>query len=279
MDATQRKYGWRADREDRAFLRATAKPFHFVRTFSAPEEIDPRPWIRIEDQGQIGSCSGNSLSTILELCNWIATRGGIVQLSRMFSYLAAQKIDNIHGDEGATISGAIRGAMQYGCCLESTFPYPTAYVPLESVPPAAIAEGKHHLLRSHAVMQNYRDCFEFLASGMGGVQIGINWTQELADNKSGVIESARGQNLGGHALAIVGYTRRKDRAGRNYLILINSWGEKWGNRGTAEIAPSLFDAWGRDGYSEMVAASDLQSFDRARDTDWVRNSPWFKRAA
>ena len=142
-----RALGWLQHKEDRAHLKLTATPFSISGTFTAPDAIDPRSWMTIEDQGQMGSCSGNAMTSCLELLNWFDTGGDVVQLSRMFSYLAAQKMDGLLGrDTGATISGAVKAAKTFGTCLESTFPYPSRYV--DSIPTAALSEAGEHRPRS-----------------------------------------------------------------------------------------------------------------------------------
>lgn len=263
--------GWRHDLEDSDYLHADAGLMRALpETFDAPEAIDPRGWLKIEDQGQVGSCSGHAMSSCCEVLNWIDTAGGEVQLSRMFAYLMGQKEDGIRGDNGATISGVVKSAKRNGICLESTFPYPGRYV--SEIPDAAVGEAKDHKILQHQPLSNYADCFRWLATGAGVIEIGIPWRSDLANNRNGVIEQAGGQNYGGHALAIVGYTTRKDSSGRNYLIMANSHGTGWGKNGFAEIAPSLFDAWGRDSYSEMIGVTDIEEFDGGR-VDWLKNNP------
>ena len=119
----------------------------------------------------------------------------------------------------------------------------------------------HNKVRAHTVLTNggYEACFRCVAAGHA-IEIGIPWVESHAENRDGVLEQACGRNLGGHALAIVGYTRRVDREGRKYLLMANSHGPEWGNNGWAEVAPCLFDQWARDGFSELIGISDLQTF-------------------
>lgn len=246
--------GWRRDLEDHDWLRATGIVLPSALAFKAPEEIDLRGWLKVEDQGQMGSCAGNSLASCEEVLAWIKT-GKPIQLSRMFAYLAAQRMSGIRGDQGATITGAIQAAMKMGCCYESTFPYPQQYT--SNIPEAAIKEAKPNLVRNHSVLNSYAECFNWLAAGVGAIQIGIAWTSELANNKSGVIETDNGQNYGGHALAVVGFSKRTDSQGRRYLWMVNSHGLSWGRSGWAEVAPRLFDKWCREQQSEVIGITDL----------------------
>lgn len=250
--------GCRLDLERRAELHGSAAPLKITKTFAVPEEIDPREKLRVENQQRMGSCSGQAMSSNGEYLQVVAT-GEKIHLSAMYSYLAGQTMDGLLGnDSGATITGSVRGAREMGLCLETTFPYPDQYTP--RIPEAARTEGPEHPIRRHVICRSHEDCFTWLSSGVGGIIIGIMWTEELAENKSGVIQSARGAVYGGHALAVVGYSRRKDSKGRNYLWMLNSHGESWGRNGWAEVAPALFDQWGKDRGAEMIGVTDLQVF-------------------
>jgi len=255
--------GWAEPYEDRDGL--VAESYDLApppAVFTAPEFLDPREHLRVEDQGRIGSCSGNATTTVEELVAFYQT-GQRHEFSRMGAYLAAQKIDGLLGrDAGATISGQARRAKQYGTAPESVFPYPTAYT--ATIPDAYWAAAEVRQTRSTTKLRSYQEVFDFLARGIGGVVIGIPWKASLANAQSGVIEQSSGQNYGGHALAIIGYLPaskggRSDRQGRPYLIMQNSHGLRWANKGCALIAPPLFDEWGRDGYSEMIGFSDMEN--------------------
>jgi C1A family cysteine protease len=269
-----RNYGWRHDLEDRAWLRGAQVPFDAVRfrAVRPPPQIDPRPSLTIKDQKELGACSGFSRATLSEVLNSIKTKGdGTAILSPMFAYLTNQEECGCFGsDDGATIAGSVQAAMKAGICREETFPYTGVYT--TNIPSSAFDEGGQHLVKSHAVLNGYNDCFHYLATGTGVIQIGIPVTEGF-ENCTGALNQAamNGNDLGGHALAIVGYTPRKDSQGRNYLILVNSWGTGWGENGTAEVEPALFDQWSRDGYSELIGISDLQAYEDSTDdrTDWV----------
>jgi C1A family cysteine protease len=263
---TNRRYnGWRHDAEPAA-LRTSAAPFRMAREFTAPEEIDHRAWLAIEDQGNQGSCSGHALSSCLEVCNYYDTQGEIVQLSRQFAYIMAQTVDGLLGrDDGATIYGSVEGAKRFGICREELWPYSGKYV--TDAPPGAKEEAARHRLLQHVVLKSYDDTFRWLASGVGAVTIGV-MIRESWMNAKGTIETQSGRVVGGHAMAVLGYSKRKDSAGRNYLLLANSWGKSWGAAGWAEINPRLFDQWGSDRNAELIGVTDLEEFS-PRPVDWT----------
>jgi len=267
------RLGWLADEEKRYALHATATPFDkSLFRGDPPEEFDPRPWLKIENQQNMGSCAGHACSSVLEVCNWIDTQGEIVQLSRMYAYIMGQKESGIVGDRGATISGVVKSAKRNGICLEKTHPYPDPVRYTREISDKAHAEAAEHKLINHSVLEDYDDVYKFIASGVGAVEIGIKWVSSLRNN-GGVVDRLSGGGGGGHALAIVGWTKRKDTQGRNYLIMANSHGTRWGKNGFAEIAPRLFDQWGEERYSEMIGMSDLQEYG-TRSLSFVNDFDW-----
>lgn len=250
--------GYRKADEDLSALEATEKPMAAM-AFAAPESVDHSGWLKVEHQGSLSSCTGNAESSVFEVCNYIKTAGGIVQVSRWFAYIQAQKASGFFGsDQGASIDGSRRAAENVGNCLEPTLPYPKQYV--TTIPAAAITEAADHQLLSHVVLRSYSEDFNFIASGQGAIIIGVDWTTGMRAC-TGIMElsTLKGGMLGGHAMAIVGYTKRKAADGRNYLHLVNSHGTTWGNKGWAEVAPAVIDLW-HQRREVMIGFSDLESW-------------------
>lgn len=257
--------GWRKDLESVRSLHASSVPFRCGSPAEVPEEVNHRSWLQIEMQSSLSSCSGHALTSSLEVCNRIATGGGVVQLSRMFAYLVGQKQCGLIGrDEGCTIEGVVDGAKLVGSCLEATFPYPNRY--MTDIPAAAIAEAPAHKIRTHTPMRSYDDCFGFLSAGLGSLIAGVRWVNALAQN-NGVVERLGGRMWGYHAIPLVGYTRRKDPDGRHYLDLPNSHDVDWGDQGWAEIAPRVVDQWFEEG-AVIIGVSDLETFSPRQIKSW-----------
>ena len=64
--------GYAIEFENRASLRAGATPAELLFQGDLPDRVDPRKsklwtedWLRVENQGQIGSCQGNALTECL----------------------------------------------------------------------------------------------------------------------------------------------------------------------------------------------------------------------
>lgn len=249
------RWGWAHDKEDLDRLQSESQEFFLsVRgQFEAPAEIDPRGWHKIENQRSMGSCQGHALSSVCEMCYRIAT-GKIIHFSRMWCYIGTQRIDGITGDRGSTITGGRDLASKHGVCREETWPYPQRYT--RDIPDGCEDEAKEFKIKSHTILRSYHDTFAYLASGQGGVEIGISWNSSC-DPRNGVIASYKSGRGGGHAVSLLGYSSRKDNQDRNYLWMANSWGEQWGNNGWAEVAPAAIDAMLDDRYTVFVGMSDL----------------------
>ncbi len=295
--------GYRIDQEARDELRATSTPLpvRFNTTYRAPAEMDPRPWHRIEDQGQMGSCQGHALSSVCELAakinfaelvaqsrctdrqkssrcvDKIRRLGDMfeqafrrkddsqIQFSPLFAYYASQKRDGILGqDIGSTLAGGLAAAKEDGSCPEDVMPYRLPYT--GRFTEGAYDAAKDFKIRRHTVCESYDDVFQFLASGQGGVEIGIRWGDGMTP-RGGVIEQFA-PGGGGHAVCFLGYSKRKDRQGRNYLWMANSWSRQWGNDGWAEVSPAAVEQMARHQDTVMIGLSDM-AVARPRDVSWI----------
>lgn len=262
-------YGWDPKSERREELAASSvdliTPLRGL--FSAPEEVDPRGWLHVENQGQVGSCRGHAGSTVSEICNYYAN-DSTEQLSRAFFYYATQKIDGLLGrDQGSTIAGGVELAEKYGTPPESKWQYSGTYSPN---PPggwdAQYGFAAPYKTKTHTQIRSYDDAFTFLGAKAGGLEIGFNWNGYCTPDSSGYIKTYRpGRGGSGHAVAIVGYSKELDADGRNYLWLANSWGIQWGLGGYAKVSNAAFsgmleDQWtvcnGRSG----MAIEQLKQF-------------------
>lgn len=266
--SSYRLNGWRHDLEDLDRLRDSLDSIQLLRAFSAvpyayDEEVD-YPWIRNEDQLQIGSCQGNALTSVGEIAYWNAT-GLVDQFSRWYAYRMSQIIDGITGDNGSTLEGGMKLARDYGFGLESTCPYPHSYVKDIPNKDKCLEEGKTRRIRKSMECENYDDVFQFIAKRYGAVQIGIAWPDAWFEPPKGPLEHYEpGRRAGGHSVYFRGYTKRLDSQGRHYLKVNNSW-KIWGdeNKGTKEVSPAcveqMFDYGRGNGMTVMIGHTDMNS--------------------
>lgn len=266
-------FGYLIESEPREELQQTSTALPLMKlAFNAPDEIDPRSWHQIENQGQMGSCQGHALSSVGEMADLIATGGRKTkQFSRLWCYYRSQQYDGILGkDIGSTLAGGLAVATQDGICREEKMPYPDPVVYTGRFANGSFEDAQNFKIRRHTWLKNYDEVFAFIASGQGGVEIGIRWPSDWMQC-NGVLESfIPGQ--GGHAVCFLGYSKRTDRSGRKYLWMANSWGTEWGNGGWAEVSPSAVDAMFRNRDTVMLGLSDMSKKDiRRRDVSYFRS--------
>lgn len=241
-----RKLGWLGPaREDRTFLYQQQRPFSFLPMSQLPEKVDPRGKIRVKDQGQVGACSGFSRSYCMEaLSNGIGGQG--IEFSPMFAYLTNQKVDGITGDQGATISGGIKASRQYGNAPDELFPFPGRYV--SQIPQECFPAAEKHQLLAHTAITSADECRQAIGSGFP-VYLGIMWDGSM---DTPVLDSYRPGRGGGHAICLLGYEG-------DYLLMLNSWSESWGDRGWAKWRMSAVDQMIKHQWSEFFAVSEIEN--------------------
>jgi hypothetical protein len=258
---------WAWEQEDRLFLRTLAElPLQSEAwfKFSRPEEVSI-DWHRTENQGQIGSCQGHSVSSTLErLCQ---VNGELVQLSEIFAYLGTQKIDGLLGsDRGSTISGGCKLAVEVGCCLEELTGYPRSYPDRAArekiLSPANYAAAARYKAKSAWKVPDDHDALLNFIGGGGGVNFGISYYSGLIP-KDRVVRSFRpGAGGGGHAMCVLGYDRDGNLRAANshadgpYLITPQAWKQMLAHRYTAAIG--------------------LMGNVEGKPVNWYENSPYYK---
>lgn len=272
------KWGWRSDVEDRDSLRASCADRNAVAMLAGQysddnEELSARirDVMRVHNQGSQGSCRGHSGSSAAEVCLLIASGEISTQLSPQFFYIETQKIDGIRGDAGSTIYGGIKLLETVGCCEDALWPYPQPVKYQTRPPQTTIAACRQNAAafktRKHYDLPDYDSARTFLASGQGPIDIGIAWRKSM---NSAVVSEYSGPAGGSHAVLLSCLSRRKDRSGRPFIWLLNSWGANWGNDGWSEISPATYDGFRRARGNVMVGVSDMES-PTPRPLDFLRN--------
>ena len=213
-DGVTRTLGYAIEKEDREYLEEHGEePRLLMQRFknSFPvfnTDVNPLDILTIKDQGQVGSCQGQSLAMIFTICYFLAT-GRVEDFSAMAAYILSQAEDGLLGkDVGSTLSGG-QAVARRGLCLESAWPYTGRY---DTRQPSGI-EFPFKLSASKPT-NDPEIIFEALEMGLP-VQIGIAWTPEM-DREH--VTSYRGGRGGGHA--VVWWLK----------YLINSWGS-WNGDG------------------------------------------------
>ena len=221
------RYGWIPDVPDqRDMLYGAVRPV----PSTLPPHIDLRPTCSsVEDQGNLGSCTGNALAGAVE---FLERKDNVrfIDASRLFIYYNERALEGtIKSDAGAMIRDGIKTLKNQGVCSERTWPY---IISKFSVKPGAACYKealKRQITSYHRILtlDEMRAC---LAEGFPfvfGFTVYESFeSQEVAH--SGVVQMPQPneRSLGGHAVLAVGYDDVQKR-----FIVRNSWGTGWGQKG------------------------------------------------
>ncbi len=274
------KWGWLHEQEDRETLLNTASPTSNILAMRG--EFDDQDHyiladvleenLRVENQANQGSCRGQSGAAGGETCNIIASGDRSQQFSAQYIYIETQKLDGISGDNGATIKNGIT-VMERGVCPEELWRYPNPVHYQTSPPDHSIeecrAEAAKFRIRKHYDLRDYEAARTFLASNQGPIDTGILWSESMADSNGETIEEYSGRKIGGHATLMASLSRRKDRSGRPYIRLLNSWGKRWGKGGWKDCSPTAWNQFSRDRNNVLIGISDME-IPKPRPWDFVK---------
>jgi C1A family cysteine protease len=262
---TSRKMGWipdLPDYRDCSFKDTidSAKLTNLPPTAIIPEEELPA----VFDQGHLGSCVGNSTSTMMSYIRDVTPR------SRLQIYYEARRIvgqENV--DEGCYIRDAIKVISTIGAGRETWWPYIESNVFVD--PPLKVdRDALWRKVFSYARLETCDDFRKCLADGFPFV---IGFTvydqfQSGSTGKTGILNWPKsGERVhGGHAVCVIGYdtqfkTSQWAQDARNMgvaeidipeavYIVRNSWGKDWGRNGNFAVDALYFenpnlanDAW------------------------------------
>lgn len=227
--------GWQPDRpdhRDRMFLVSGAA------VGSSCDNSDQVS--RIEDQGELGSCTANASTSAMEA---LAKKNGIAlpELSRLFVYYYTRKVDGtpVTEDAGATIRNTMKSLVVFGACAEKLWPY---NIEAFSKAPTfrAVRDGQDHRIVRYYRCPTLVTVRAAIASGgtvVGGFSVPEGMLSESCARTGIVPAPGEGQGfVGGHAVHFVGYNDA-DRL----VKFQNSWGEGWGKGGFGFLPYDFFE--------------------------------------
>lgn len=218
------KYQWTRDKEDK---RDYLYPLSKVKQTNI---VDLRPLCTpIEDQGNLGSCTGQAIASAIELLN--NRNKSYRDISRLFIYYYERLLMNtVHFDSGAYIRDGIKVCFRNGASLESLWPYDIRKFKIKPNSRAILDGSKRKITRYEKII-DHNGCLDAITNGFP-VIIGFDVYssfESIQTIKTGVMtypNIKRERKLGGHAVLLVGYDKS-----RKVYIVRNSWGTNWGDRG------------------------------------------------
>jgi len=214
---------------------------------AAPASVDLRAWCpRIEDQGQLGSCTANAGVGIFEYFENKATNT-YIDASRLFLYKTTRNLMGVTGDTGAYLRTTAEAMLLFGVPPEKYNQYIISK--FDEEPNAFL----YAFAENYKALQYYRydppgtakaklltSIKENLSAGLPSM-FGFTVYSSIAQAAtSGEIPfPATGEKvLGGHAIDAVGYDDAKvitnavnKKSTKGALLIRNSWGTGWGVKG------------------------------------------------
>ena len=184
------------------------------------------------DQGQLGSCTANSIGAILEFNELKQKEKDAATPSRLFIYYNERAMEGTVGeDSGAEIRDGIKSVAQLGAPPETLWPYDITK--FAKKPPTTVytEARKHQAVRYSRVVQDAMAVQNVLATGYP-ISFGFTVYSSFETNvgKDGIVPMPQPQEktLGGHAVVAIGY---KTISGQLYFECRNSWGPAWADHG------------------------------------------------
>lgn len=195
-----------------------------------PKKVDLRKFCsKVEDQGDLGSCTGNAIVGALE---YLENKNNRVfaDLSRLFIYYNERALEGtINEDSGAEIRTGIKSIAANGVCTEAIWPYNIRKFTTKPTL-RAYKEASTRRITSYQRLISLTDMKSCLAKGFpfvfGFLVYSGFESDEVANTGILNIPLESEELVGGHAVLAVGYD---DTTGR--FIIRNSWGENWGQKG------------------------------------------------
>ena len=223
------RYGWLPDLPDHRDL-----------TYAAPqpllEKLPASADLRklcpdVYDQGQLGSCTANSIGAAFEYELMKQKAKSIFMPSRLFIYYNERVIEHtVSSDSGAMIRDGIKSINKQGVCPEKMWPYNVDMFTKKPSAECYSDASKHQVTSYHRVSRKLEQMQSCLAEGypfVFGFTVYESFESE-AVAKSGILNMPKHseKSVGGHAVLAVGYDNKNKR-----FTIRNSWGNKWGMQG------------------------------------------------
>jgi C1A family cysteine protease len=221
------KYHWIPDKPDSRDHIYQAVPLKVI-----PPRVDLRNYDSpIQDQGNLGSCTGNAIAGQIDLIDRKNNKN--LQVSRLFIYYQERVYENsVRWDAGAYIRDGLKAVNQIGAPLETLWPYIESRFAIKPST-AAYNDAATRKVTGYAKCVDFNSVKNALAAGNPvtvGFYVYASFEGAL-NNNTGMMPYPNTRTetfLGGHAVCLVGYD---DNLNGGRFIARNSWGTSWGDKG------------------------------------------------
>lgn len=200
-------------------------------TIRLPKTVDLRNKMpAVYNQLNWGSCTANAG------CGYMSYRykRPFLMFSRLYLYYKERLLEGtVNEDNGATMRSIAKALNQFGVCKEEYMPYNPADFAKPPTNQAEINASKYKINSYHSLntLDEIKQC---LALRQQPILLGMRVYKSFESDytkKTGkmTMPTPNDEYLGNHAVLVVGYYGNSLKDG--YLIVRNSWGEDWGQKG------------------------------------------------
>lgn len=227
------KHGWKKDKLDiRDYSFNKLVSYKSFSTVNLPSHVNLRRYCSyIEDQSDLGSCTGQALVGLMEY-NLNINKKPYRDLSRLFVYYNERDIENsINEDSGAEIRDGIKSLASKGVCSEHIWPYDISKF-RDKPSDIAFKQAEEYKIHSYYRINGLEELKISLYNKhpvVFGFLVYESFMTHLVAN-TGIMpmpDVNKEEILGGHAILAVGYSDYYKR-----ILIRNSWGNNWGLLGT-----------------------------------------------
>lgn len=209
--------------------------------------VDLRPLTSpVEDQIDLGSCTGSALTSAYELLVKLKQSEKFVELSRLFVYYNARLIENtVDVDSGAYMRDGIKALRKYGVCREELWPYKTEEFATQPTQ-ECYGDATSRSIKNYRRLATVNDILDALNNNQP-VVFGMAVYDSFMDidvyNPTIQMPNFDEQSIGGHAMLMVGYNLSK-----KLFLAQNSFGTSWGDGGFCwmpfnYVRQEVYDVW------------------------------------
>ena len=217
-----------------------------------PSSVDLREsWWKVGDQESTGSCVGWAAAhSVLRYA--FATKGRIgkdEELSVRYVWMASKETDRFVNhpttfieNAGTSIKTALDIARVYGVVKEPVLPFTEGGL-FPGRTPEFYAKASLLRIASYYNLKNNPSNWKIWLANYGPIltRLGVDETWDRISPSNPKLDVYKPHTVrGGHAIALVGYTKDGD------FIVMNSWGTDWGDKGYAYAS----EQYAQDAFTE-----------------------------
>jgi len=204
-----------------------------------PEEFDLRDKMTSVQRQNWGTCTSHMADGVKEFLDK-KEYGREIKLSQKFIYHNTKKISGLWDTQGDYLRNAFKSVCQYGACLEESFSdikRNTWDKYIKDIPSEkAYKEAEKYKGKTFWTVGNTLEDFrQAIFQNKCPIGFGMKWDRGYyVPANDGRLSLPKGEELGGHAVICVGWTKDK-------LWFRNSHGTSWGLNGYSYIPFSEFE--------------------------------------